>query len=474
MWKDGRVAPPAGGGTSPDPVTGPERCGASPALVAPGLDEVVAVVEAVAAAFAAAGHRLYLVGGVVRDLLLGAFDALDDIDLTTDAHPPVVRSLLAPHATDLWSQGERFGTIGARVGGRNLEVTTHRAEAYDPASRQPVVSFGRSIEQDLSRRDFTINAMAVALPDRTLSDPFGGAADLAARMLRTPLSPAESFGDDPLRMLRAARFLPRFDLTAEPDLEAAAAELAPRLAIVSVERIRDELDRLLAVTDPTRGLAFLERTGLLGQAVPALAARPEVQAEARRLAAAPGPVLVRRAGLVAPLGAAAGTALRALRYPNAEIDATMALLAAAPAAGARTASAETVRRVVDRLGRARLDDLALLVTAMAARGEDLLTGEGDGPDPQPGGPQPALPFFRRYRELAATEDLDHLGAPLSGRQVMEHLGLDPGPEVGRLLARLRQHRLVSGPYSEAEAYSLLDRWRTTGLGADGDGPGIRG
>jgi hypothetical protein len=169
-------------------------------LTLPGLDAVVTVVADLAASFEAAGHRLHLVGGVVRDLLLGAFTAVDDIDLTTDAHPARIKALLAPHATDLWTQGERFGTIGARVNGRDLEVTTHRAEAYDPASRKPVVSFGDSIEQDLSRRDFTINAMALRLDTGApeLIDPYGGAVDLVAKRLRTPLDPHISFNDDNL------------------------------------------------------------------------------------------------------------------------------------------------------------------------------------------------------------------------------------------------------------------------------------
>lgn len=427
-----------------------------------GLDAVVAVVGEVAEAFVAAGHRLYLVGGVVRDLMLGSLTAHDDIDLTTDAHPPTIKALVAPLATDVWSQGERFGTIGARVRGRAVEVTTHRAEAYDPASRKPVVSFGHSIVDDLSRRDFTINAMAVSLPGRELFDPYGGAADLGARRLRTPLSPAESFGDDPLRMLRAARFLPRFDLDPEPGLEAAAAELAPRLAIVSVERVRDELERLLAVAEPARGLAFLHRTGLLGRAVPALGALDEAaRAEACELAASPGPPRVRRAGLLGPLGpAGAGLALAVLRYPNAEAEATQRLLSAVPAVLGHAAPGEsgldeTVRRVVDGVGLALMDDLERLAANIAGLGG----GPGAGGDRADGdradGDRVDLPFFRRYRELAATEDLADLSPPIDGRRVMDELGLPPGPAVGQALERLREHRLVAGPMTVDEALALL-------------------
>jgi poly(A) polymerase len=190
-------------------------------------------------AFAAAGHRLYLVGGVVRDLLLGENRPVD-YDFTTDATPDEIEAVL--HGFDrveaLWTQGKRFGTIGAkvRVGCGDdqrvvdHEITTHRAEAYDPDSRKPEVSFATEIDADLSRRDFTINAMALSLPDARLVDPFGGTADLAAKVLRTPLSAAESFSDDPLRMLRAARFLTRYDLKPDDDLVAAVESMGERLS----------------------------------------------------------------------------------------------------------------------------------------------------------------------------------------------------------------------------------------------------
>ncbi len=229
--------------------------------------------------FAAAGHRLYLVGGAVRDLLVGGDAAGGDRDLTTDARPEEVKQLLRGWADAVWTQGERFGTIGARRDrpdgtALTVEITTFRGERYDDDSRKPEVTFADTIEEDLARRDFTINAMALELldDDAVLVDPYGGAADLAAATLRTPLSPEISFDDDPLRMLRAARFIARFGLTPMPELVAAVRHRGDRLAIVSAERIRDELDKLIVVDSPAPGLWFLVDTGLAEHFLPELPA----------------------------------------------------------------------------------------------------------------------------------------------------------------------------------------------------------
>ena len=219
--------------------------------------------------FAASGHRLYLVGGVVRDLLLGRdMSSGRDIDLTTDALPAQTKALVKDWADSVWSQGERFGTIGCRADGWDYEITTHRAEAYDPDSRKPTVEFSDAVEADLSRRDFTVNAMALALPEPVLIDPFGGADDLAAGRLRTPLAPEVSFSDDPLRMLRAARFIAGYGLEPVPELTAAVDAMAARLDIVSAERIRDEFDKLMVVDDPSTGLWFLVESGLTDRFLP--------------------------------------------------------------------------------------------------------------------------------------------------------------------------------------------------------------
>ena len=240
--------------------------------------------------FRAAGHRLYLVGGTVRDLLVDSGRTDFDLDLTTDARPAEIKACLAGWADAIWNQGEKFGTIGAHkvnpVTGetRPYEITTFRAEAYTDDSRKPHVVFADDIEVDLSRRDFTVNAMALELTagdaaspgDVTepvmpkLVDPFDGAIDLATKTLRTPMGPEVSFSDDPLRMLRAARFIARYQLQPSAELVAAVREMADRLEIVSAERIRDELDKLMVVDHPSAGLWFLIETGLADQFLPEL------------------------------------------------------------------------------------------------------------------------------------------------------------------------------------------------------------
>ncbi|MEY3589315.1 MAG: hypothetical protein RJA47_1911 [Actinomycetota bacterium] len=229
--------------------------------------------EPLAARFREAGHRLYLVGGTVRDLLLGddskPVDQMD-FDATTTARPEETKKLVAGLADAVWTQGEKFGTIGLKVGNRVYEITTHRAEAYSPDSRKPDVKYADDITVDLSRRDFTINAMALELTSDspTLVDPYGGAADLMTRTLRTPLSPEESFSDDPLRMMRAARFIAQLNVTPVDELTKAVVEMGERMKIVSMERVRAELDKLMVSDKPSAGLWFLIDTGLVDQFFP--------------------------------------------------------------------------------------------------------------------------------------------------------------------------------------------------------------
>ncbi len=221
---------------------------------------------------AAAGHRAYLVGGTVRDAFLDR-DLSDlgiDVDIATDARPDEIERIVRDWADHVWLQGQRFGTVGCSKDGRRYELTTFRAEVYHPDSRKPEVAFAADVETDLSRRDFTVNAMAIAIPEPDFVDPFGGAADLASKTLRTPLAPEISFLDDPLRMLRAARFIAGLGLVPVPEVVAAIEQLHSRLEIVSAERIRDELSRLLLVDDPSAGLWLLCETGLSDDFLPEL------------------------------------------------------------------------------------------------------------------------------------------------------------------------------------------------------------
>ncbi|MEU9387931.1 CCA tRNA nucleotidyltransferase, partial [Streptomyces sp. NPDC048279] len=242
------------------------------------LLRVAPVADELARRFQEAGFSLALVGGSVRDALLGRLG--NDLDFTTDAHPEDVLKIVRPWADALWEVGIAFGTVGAqkeaRVGGVvrafQIEITTYRSEAYDRTSRKPEVSYGDSIEEDLVRRDFTVNAMAVALPEKEFIDPHGGLDDLAARVLRTPGTPEESFSDDPLRMMRAARFAAQLDFEVAPEVVAAMKDMSGRLEIVSAERVRDELNKLILSAHPRKGLTLLVDTGLADHVLPELPA----------------------------------------------------------------------------------------------------------------------------------------------------------------------------------------------------------
>lgn len=223
-------------------------------------------VAALAAAFSQAGRQLALVGGPVRDAFLGR--AVTDLDFTTDAMPDEILALVVPISSAQWDIGREFGTIAARISGQTVEITTYRADLYDGASRKPVVAFGDTLEGDLVRRDFTINAMALRLPERVLVDPWGGVEDLVAGRITTPGPPEVSFGDDPLRMMRAARFTAQLGFTVDPETVSAMAALASRLEIVSVERVADELSKLLKTADPVPGIRLLVETGIAQLVLP--------------------------------------------------------------------------------------------------------------------------------------------------------------------------------------------------------------
>ncbi|MGH8834442.1 MAG: CCA tRNA nucleotidyltransferase, partial [Actinomycetes bacterium] len=218
--------------------------------------------------FAAAGFDLALVGGSVRDALLGRLG--NDLDFATAARPSEIMSVVRPWADAVWDVGKAFGTIGARRGHFQLEITTYRSEAYDRTSRKPVVAFGDSLEGDLERRDFAVNAMALTLPQTRFVDPYGGLADLSRELLRTPASPESSFSDDPLRMMRAARFAAQLGFAVAPEVRQAIVAMTDRLDIVSAERVRDELVKLISAPNPRAGLEILVETGLADQMLPEL------------------------------------------------------------------------------------------------------------------------------------------------------------------------------------------------------------
>jgi poly(A) polymerase len=232
------------------------------------LRRVAPVADELGARFAAAGHELALVGGPVRDALLRR--AGKDLDLTTDAPPQRVLEIIRGWADATWTIGIEFGTVGLRKGDHQLEITTYRSESYDPRSRKPEVSYGTSLIEDLRRRDFAVNAMAARLPGHEFVDPFGGLADLERKVLRTPGLPEDSFTDDPLRMLRAARFAAQLGFTVAPDVVKAMTDMAARIEIVSAERIRDELSKLVCGAYPRQGLTLLVDTGLAGHVLPEL------------------------------------------------------------------------------------------------------------------------------------------------------------------------------------------------------------
>ncbi len=456
-----------------------------PERLRPILDEV----RPLAQRFEAGGQRIYLVGGIVRDLVLGRPLSGGDIDLTTDARPERTTELVAGWADAVWDQGARFGTVGLKRADTIFEITTHRAEAYSPDSRKPAVSFADEVEADLSRRDFTVNAMALRVTGAAeeapqLIDPFGGVADLAAGVLRTPLAPEVSFSDDPLRMLRAARFLAGYGLVPDEPLVSAVRELVGRLDIVSAERVRDELCKLLVVEDPSAGLWFLVDTGIADIVLPELPAmqveqdpihrHKDVLAHTIAVVAKTGPtLLVRAAALLHDVGkpktrsiGAKGVSfhhhevvgarmardrLRALRFPNDQVEAISQLVylhLRFHGYGDDAWSDSAVRRYVRDAGPllAELNELTRCdCTTRNERKARMLAARMDA-------------LEARIAELREQEELEAIRPDIDGEAVMAHLGIPPGRAVGEALAMLLEARLDEGPLPEEEAYRRLDAW----------------
>lgn len=452
--------------------------------------------------FAAAGHQLHLVGGTVRDTLLGRQQ--EDLDFATSALPDESQEVLRGWADAVWTPGIAWGTVSAARGEHKVEITTFRADAYRAGSRHPEVRWGSRIEDDLARRDFTVNAMAVSLPDLRFVDPFDGLADLRDRVLRTPVDPRTSFGDDPLRLVRLARFAAVLD--AEPDdvTRKAATEMAPAIQQVSSERIRGELSRLVTAEGQHRGLDLLCDTGLAQYVLPELPAlrmehdplhhHKDVYGHTLAVIDQCQPrtdLTLRLAALLHDIGKPATRAfgpggkvmfhhhemvgarlaeqrMRALRYPADLIDDVVALvrlhLRFHGYADALWTDA-AVRRYVHDAGSSeqlrRLNTLtrADVTTRNAAKRRRLQAAMDD--------------LERRIDRLEHEEELRAIRPTLDGRQIMMHLGLPPGPLVGAARTMLLEARIDHGPMADEQAYALLDRWwrnRTDPGPQDGSSP----
>jgi poly(A) polymerase len=452
-------------------------------MIPPRFQAIVEATTSLAERFSSAGSALYLVGGSVRDAILGEGATTPDLDLTTDARPDEIERIVSGWADAVWTVGKRFGTIGARKGDLHFEITTHRAEAYSPDSRKPEVVFGDSIELDLSRRDFTINAIAIKLPEITLIDPFGGTDDLAAKRLRTPLDPVVSFTDDPLRMLRAARFMARFELEPTPELVAAERAMHDRLKIVSAERIRDELDKLVVVGKPSIGLYFTVETGLAGEFLPELPGlaleqdpihrHKDVLAHTLAVVDKTTPDrLLRLAALLHDIGKPKTRAfgpegvtfhhhevvgarmvrerMTVLRYPGADIDTVSRLVELHLRFHTYRMgwTDRAVRRYVRDAGPllGRLNELTRCDCTTRDRSKARALG------------QRMDELEVRIAELREQEELDSIRPDLDGKEVMEHLGIGPSRAVGEALAYLLELRLEEGPLPHDEVIKRLDAW----------------
>jgi poly(A) polymerase len=445
--------------------------------------------------FSQAGEELALVGGPVRDLLLGREAA--DLDFATSALPDRAQEILSSWADAQWEVGKAYGTVAARRGDTVVEITTYRTEEYESGSRKPQVSYGQDLEGDLSRRDFTVNAMAIRVDSTQFVDPFGGLADLAAGVLRTPVGAVQSFDDDPLRMMRAARFTAQLGFEVAEDVITAMGAMAERIGIVSAERVRGELVKLLLAPHPRSGLELLVYTGLADYVLPELPAlRLEIDEhhhhkdvyehtltvldqaialESGPDGPVPGPDLtLRLAALLHDVGkpatrrfeAGGGVSfhhhevvgakmaakrLKALRFDAAtvkDVSALIELHLRFHGYGEAGWSDSAVRRYVadagpllERLHRLTRSDC----TTRNKRRADRLAFAYDD-------------LERRIGELQEQEELRAIRPDLNGDQIMAVLGIPPGRDVGRAYKFLMDLRMNEGPVGEAAATEALERW----------------
>lgn len=459
------------------------------------LLRIAPVIDDLGRLFADAGHEIYLVGGSVRDALLGSLG--HDLDFTTSARPDETLELLNRFTPSTWEIGRDFGTIGAmkRAGSQEwqIEVTTFRADVYRSESRKPEVAFGDSIDGDLIRRDFTVNAMAINIATKAFLDPYGGLDDLADGVLRTPSTPEISFSDDPLRMMRAARFASRLGFSVAPEVVAAMADMAERITIVSAERIQAEFSGLLLTDEPREGLDLLVRTGVADYFIPELPAlQLELDEHARHkdvyqhsltvldqaieLERARGhqpDLILRLAALLHDIGKPATRRfegpkvtfhhhdvvgaklatkrLKALAYPNVVVTSVAKLIELhlrfhgySDGAWSDAAVRRYVRDAGDQLERLHILTRADCTTRNRQRATRLRRSYEE--------------LEWRIDELAAQEELNSLRPHLDGTQIMAILGIGPGREVGEAYRFLLEHRTEHGPVPEDEAAELLRQW----------------
>jgi poly(A) polymerase len=463
------------------------------------LARISPVTDELGRRFADAGEEIALVGGPVRDAMLGRLH--NDLDFTTSARPEVTERLVKGWAEAVWDIGRDFGTIGCRRGEWQVEITTYRSEAYDPESRKPDVKYGDSLVGDLARRDFTVNSMALVLPGQQLEDPFGGVVDLAHRVLRTPGRPEDSFSDDPLRMMRAARFAAQLGFTVAPEVQAAMTGMAERISIVSAERVRDELVKLVLAPDPVRGLRLLVETGLAEQVLPELPALALERDEHHRhkdvyehsltvleqsidledrlsdLSGGVPDFVSRFAALMHDAGKprtrrfgddgvvtfhhhdVVGAKLtrkrmQALKFSRDQIDAVTKLVELhlrfhGYGSGEWTDAA--VRRYVrdagDQLERLHVLTRADCTTRNQRKAETLRRTYDD--------------LEARIARLSEEEELASIRPDLDGNQIMQILGIGPGRQVGEAYRFLLELRLDHGPMSEEDATKALLEWAAT-------------
>ncbi|MBX6370678.1 MAG: CCA tRNA nucleotidyltransferase [Acidothermus sp.] len=466
------------------------------------LSGVLPMLDELGERFAHAGHELALVGGSIRDALLGR--PVQDLDLATSARPDEVLKLAKRWAESQWETGIAFGTVGLLRDGRRLEITTYRAEHYDPTSRKPAVEYGESLLDDLRRRDFTVNAIALTLPDHEIVDPFDGLRDLIRRRIVTPGRPEDSFSDDPLRMLRAARFAAQLGFDVDPSVVAAMTAMAERLSVVSAERIRDEFAKLLLSPEPRRGLTLLVDTGLADQFLPELPALRRLEADreyrhkdvyehtltvldqAIALEGGEPDLVLRLAALLHDIGKPATRRLEpdgrvsfhhhevvgkklakarltALRFPKdvvADVSRLVELHLRFHGYGTGEWTDSAVRRYVrdagpllERLHKLTRSDC----TTRNKRRAAALQAAYDS-------------LERRIEALRRQEEIDAIRPELNGHEIGEILGIPPGPDIGRAYRFLLELRLEQGPIGKENAAAVLRRWAAEhGIGRDASG-----